>query len=154
VGKNRSTVANALRLLRLPPRIQASLRDGSLSAGHARMLVTIEDEPTQLRLHRQILDKGLSVREVERITREVREGAPAPSEAAASSNAAPVSTPSTAALTPRDRLEIEGYEARMREHLGTRIEIRHAAESDSGTIEIAYFSKEDLERLVELIASY
>ena len=153
VGKNRSTVANALRLLRLPPRVQASLRDGSLAAGHARMLVTIGDEQDQLRLLRQILDKGLSVREVERMAREYREGKGGSSDASKTTTA-PAKTSSDKALTPRDRLEIEGYEARMREHLGTRIEVRHNPADHSGTIEIAYFSKEDLERLIELIASY
>src|SRR5690606_13528149 len=107
VGKNRTTVTNALRLLRLPPRIQASLRDGSISAGHAR---------------------------AER----------AAAEAKASANGA---------LTPRDRLEIEALEARLREHLGTRVEIRHRGDG-GGTIEVSYFSLEDLERVVELMAGY
>ena len=154
VGKNRSTVANGLRLLRLPPRVQASLRDGSISAGHARSLVSIDDEDAQLRLHRRIVDEGLSVREVERLAREQREG-PSTTAAASPSPATSAKAPKTSdGLTPRDRLEIEGYEARMREHLGTRIEIRHNGSEDNGQIEIAYFSKEDLERLVELIASY
>ena len=146
VGKNRSTVANTLRLLRLPPRIQASLRDGSLSAGHARALVSIEDEATQLRLHRLALDKGLSVRNVERLAREEREG-PAP---AARGTAAPAEEGSGAALPPRDRLEIEGMEARLREHLGTRVQIRHQP-GGGGTVEVSYFSLEDLERVVELM---
>src|SRR5690606_23123566 len=117
VGKNRTTVTNALRLLRLPPRIQASLRDGSITAGHARALVSVEDEPEQLQLHRQVLDKGLSVRDVERIVRERRERKEAPSKPTPPAAEAQAS----AALTPRDRLEIEGMEARLREHLGTRV---------------------------------
>src|SRR5690606_3545667 len=151
VGKNRTTVTNALRLLRLPPRIQASLRDGSITAGHARALVSVEDEPEQLQLHRQVLDKGLSVRDVERIVRERRERKEAPSKPAPPSPEAPQTS---AALTPRDRLEIEGMEARLREHLGTRVEIRHKAGEGAGTVEVAYFSLEDLERVVELMAGY
>ena len=157
VGKNRSTVANAIRLLRLPPRVQASLRDGSISAGHARALVSIDDEDTQLRFHRQLLDKGLSVRDVERLAKEHRERKEAPDREAAveGAPAANASTAGpTAALTPRDRLEVEAMEARLREHLGTRVEVRHRPGDGSGTIEVSYFSLEDLERVVELMSGY
>ncbi len=142
VGKNRSTVSNALRLLRLPPRIQASLRDGSLTAGHARALITVEDADVQVQLHRAILDKGLSVRDVERLAKEYREGgSAAPSRQAEPKTAEP--------LPERDRLALDAMEARLREHLGTRVEIRHKTGDGSGTIEIAYFSPEDLERVVD-----
>ncbi|MDX1419833.1 MAG: ParB/RepB/Spo0J family partition protein [Rubricoccaceae bacterium] len=148
VGKNRTTVTNALRLLRLPARIQASLRDGSITAGHARALVSVEDEPAQLQLHRQVVDKGLSVRAVERLVRERKERPTAPRQPA------PAAEPRPTALTPRDRLEIEGMEGRLREHLGTRVQIQHRSGEEGGTIEIAYFSLEDLERVVELMAGY
>lgn len=149
VGKSRSAVANVLRLLRLPPAIQASLRDGSISAGHARALVAISDESKQLDLHREILSEGLSVREVERLARGERPTAPrkAPLPATKPSDGAPD-------MTPRDRLEIEGYEARLREHLGTKIDIAHRAGDHSGSIQIGYFSMEDLERLISKISSY
>src|SRR5438067_2747896 len=62
VSKNRSTVTNYLRLLRLPPSIQASIRDGQLSMGHARALVNVEDPSKQLYIHQQIIEHGLSVR--------------------------------------------------------------------------------------------
>ena len=65
VGKNRATVANMLRLLKLPPKIQASLRDATISIGHARALINIEEEAVQVRLVKEIEEKGLSVREVE-----------------------------------------------------------------------------------------
>lgn len=65
VGKKRSTVTNYLRLLRLPPIIQAGIRDRMLSMGHARALVNISDEDLQLKLYKEILSKGLSVRQVE-----------------------------------------------------------------------------------------
>lgn len=150
VGKNRTTVSNALRLLRLPPRVQASLRDGSISAGHARALVSLEDEPAQLHLYRQILDKGLSVRDVERLVREHREGKDGPARPARAASA-PKEDPAAAPLTARDRLEVEGMEARLREHLGTRVEIRHKPGDGSGTVEVSYFSLEDLERIIELM---
>ena len=155
VGKNRTTVTNALRLLRLPPRIQASLRDGSISAGHARALVSLEEETVQNHLHRQILDKGLSVRDVERLVREHRDRKEQPARPArVAAPEAKQEAPAPGALTPRDRLEIEGMEARLREHLGTRVEIRHRPGEGGGTVEVSYFSLEDLERVVELMAGY
>src|ERR1700712_4338929 len=72
VSKNRSTVTNYLRLLKLPPTIQASIRDGQLSMGHARALITIEDPAKQLYLHQHIIQQGLSVRKVEELVREMQ----------------------------------------------------------------------------------
>jgi ParB family chromosome partitioning protein len=141
VGKNRSTVANLLRLLRLPPRVQASLREGTLSGGHARALVSIEDEQALLDLHRAILDDGLSVRDVERAAKRLREGdassAPAP---------APAEEPR---LSDRDRLQIERFQDRLRDAVGSQVAIRHRAADGGGRIEIAYFSADDLERVME-----
>jgi ParB family chromosome partitioning protein len=154
VGKNRATVSNALRLLRLPPRIQASLRDGSISAGHARALVSLDEEPVQLQLHRQILDRGLSVRDVERLVREHREPKASSERPPREVTVERARDDAPAALTPRERLEIEALEARLREHLGTRVEIRHRPGEGGGTVEVSYFSLEDLERVVELMAGY
>jgi ParB family chromosome partitioning protein len=142
VGRSRPSIANALRLLRLPPRIQASLRDGSITAGHARMLVTIDDEEAQLRLHHSIVERGLSVRDVERMTRELRrrreprgDGAPGPA-------------PTAPTVPTRERLEIDAFAARLREHLSTRVELRPRSDG-AGSITIEYYSPEDLERLME-----
>ncbi len=140
VGKSRPTIANALRLLRLPPRVQASLREGALSSGHARALVGVEDDQALLDLHRAILDDGLSVRDVERKTRALREGEPDEAPAAAAETAP--------ALPDRDRLQIEAMEARLREHVSSRVQIRHRASDGGGTVEIAYYSVDDLERVV------
>lgn len=148
VGKSRSAVANLLRLLKLPPAIQASLRDGSISAGHARALVTMENAAAQLELYQAIKSKGLSVREVERLVRSHRPAA------SPKNYVSEPKTPGTATLTPRDRLELEGFEARLREHLGTKIEIQHKPSDHSGSIHISYFSLEDLERLISQIARY
>jgi ParB family chromosome partitioning protein len=65
VSKNRSTVTNYLRLLKLPPTIQASLRDNQISMGHAKALLAIEDPAVQLYIHQQVIKNGLSVRKVE-----------------------------------------------------------------------------------------
>jgi ParB family chromosome partitioning protein len=71
VGKNRTTITNFLRLLKLPPEIQIALRDGSISMGHARALLPVEEEATKLRLLKHILDEGLSVRQVEQVVRQM-----------------------------------------------------------------------------------
>jgi ParB family chromosome partitioning protein len=76
VSKNRSTVTNYLRLLKLPPTIQASIRDGALSMGHARALVTVEDPAQQLYLHKHIIQQGLSVRKVEEMVRDLQKSRP------------------------------------------------------------------------------
>ncbi len=144
VGKSRSTVANILRLLKLPPRVLASLREGTLSSGHARTLVGIEDDDELLALHRQTLDEGLSVREVERRAKILREGEPAPAPAkTAAAPAAPAE-----ALPERDRLQVEAMEARLRERVASQVKIRHKADG-TGTIEIAYYSVDDLERVTD-----
>ncbi|RZK89147.1 MAG: ParB/RepB/Spo0J family partition protein, partial [Pedobacter sp.] len=67
VGKNRTTVTNYLRLLKLPPAIQASIRDQRISMGHARALISVDGVDKQLFIHQEILDKGLSVRKVEEL---------------------------------------------------------------------------------------
>ncbi len=144
VGKSRPTVANALRLLRLPPRVQASLREGALSSGHARALVGVEDETDLLDLHRLILDEGLSVRDVESRTRELRDGGTAEEDP-------PAAEPATASLPQRDRLQIEAFESRLREHVSSRVTIKHRADG-GGAVEIAYYSVDDLERVVARLA--
>ncbi|MCX6273248.1 MAG: ParB/RepB/Spo0J family partition protein [Bacteroidetes bacterium] len=75
VGKNRSTITNFLRLLKLPPDIQIALRDNLISMGHARALINLEDEETQLAILKNILSKQLSVREVEKIVQDINKPA-------------------------------------------------------------------------------
>ena len=72
VSKNRSTVTNYLRLLKLPPAIQVSIRDGKISMGHARALISVEDIDKQLYIHDEIISKGLSVRKVEELVRDIQ----------------------------------------------------------------------------------
>ena len=159
VGKSRPSIANVLRLLKLPPRVQASLRDGSLSPGHARALVSVEDEADQIGLLRAVLDDGLSVREVERRVRTLRQpGAPETpdetSEPALGDGAAPpaetLERDAGPALSQRERLEIEGIENRLRAAVASQVAIRHRADG-AGRIEIAYYSAADLERIADLL---
>ncbi len=73
VGKNRSTITNFLRLLKLPPAIQIALRDASITMGHARALISIEEEEKQLQILKQIIADGLSVRQVEALVRQTNQ---------------------------------------------------------------------------------
>jgi ParB family chromosome partitioning protein len=137
VGKNRATVANSLRLLRLPDEILEVLDKGRISAGHARALLAVQDEALQKKLFRRILEQELSVREVEKEAAKTQEQ---------SAETAVTERPKT---TPKS-VELRGLEERLIERLGTKVNIRgsHA----KGKIEISYYSMEDLERILFLIA--
>lgn len=139
VGKNRTTVTNFLRLLRLPPRVQAALRDGTLSAGHARALVALEDAEAQVRIMVKAVDEGLSVRDVEDLVRQAKDK-PAASEAPEAS--APVKP-----APNRDDLVLQQFADRLRSRLATQVAIKHKG-PQGGRIEIAYYSNDDLERLL------
>lgn len=154
VSKNRTTVSNFLRLLKLPPRVQASLRDGSVSVGHARALIGIDDEKAQVRLLRKIEKESLTVREVERRVRRRRRGRKKqPDGGMPSEEASPSSEAAEAPQAPdRDALQVEEYRNRLRSALSTQVQIKHDADEGEGRIEIAYYSAEDLERLIDLLA--
>lgn len=138
VGKNRSTVANMLRLLGLPPSVRELLRDGSISMGHARALLALEDPVRAGALARKTAEEGWSVREVERRVKgrletsagERTEGAKKPAR--------------------RDPL-VRALEERLREVLGTRVRIRGGG-AGKGRIEIPFHGDEDFERLFALIS--
>jgi ParB family chromosome partitioning protein len=149
VSKSRATVANFLRLLKLPPRIQAALRDKEVSMGHARALITIDDEDAQIELLQEAIQEELSVREVERRARnwhESQEADEEPDEASADET----SSAQTSTQPDRNALQLEDYRDRLRSRLSTQIKIKHKSDGE-GRIEISYYSEEDLERLLELI---
>ena len=142
VGKSRVAVTNALRLLRLPPRVQASLRDGTLSAGHARALVGIEDATAQVRIMQRAVEEGLSVRDVEVLARQAKDR-PEPG---------PVPAPAPRSAPTRDALQVQAFTDRLRSRLSTQVAIRHRG-TQGGRIEIAYYSDDDLERLLEVLGA-
>ncbi len=144
VGKNRSTVANFLRLLRLPPAIQACLRDGRLTVGHARALIPVESEKIQLQMLAKIVDRGLSVRAVEDLVKSwQRKG----------DRGQAVPPTSSAPRSGRDEIQLQALTDRLRSALSTRVQIRPGPAGDGGRIEVAYYSDDDLERLIDLISS-
>ena len=145
VSKSRATVSNFLRLLRLPPRVQAALRDKEVAMGHARALIAMDDEEAQVELLEETIEEDLSVREVETRAREwhKEQEDDEPDEAA--------DEPKTPDPTPdRDDLQLDDFRSKLRSRLSTQIQINHKKDGE-GTIELAYYSEEDLERLVDLV---
>ena len=133
VGKDRSTVANTLRLLNLSPEVREALQSNQISMGHARALLGLEDEPLQAALCKEILVRGLSVRKVEELVRVAREGKPQEPEA-----------------RPRFRdPEVLAVEEDLQRHFGTAVNISRRGKK--GKIEIEFYSNDDLERLLELL---
>jgi ParB family transcriptional regulator, chromosome partitioning protein len=131
VGRERSTIANTLRLLRLPRELKELINQGRLDAGHGRALLALEREDDQLALGREAAGQGLSVREVERRVAAMR--APRPEHAGAS----------------RKDANTKAAEERLRAALGTRVEI--ARRGKGGQIRVAYGSEAELNRIYELL---
>jgi ParB family chromosome partitioning protein len=137
VGKNRATVANSLRLLKLPDEILEALDKGRISAGHARALLAVQDEAVQEGLFRRILEQELSVRDVEK-------------EAARSQEQGGHKVTPERSNKPAKSPELRSLEEKLIERLGTKVSIRGG--HTKGRIEISYYSMEDLERILSLIA--
>lgn len=132
VGKDRSTVSNLLRLLKLPAEIQKSVYEGSLSMGHARALLSVELPSEQRRLFALVIKKGLSVRELEDLVKP-------PSQAVSRREKV---------QGPKDH-EVSALEERLQRILGTKVSIH--SRNKKGKIIIEYYSLEDLDRILEII---
>ena len=144
VSKSRATVSNFLRLLRLPPRVQAALRDKEVAMGHARALIAIDEEEAQVELLEETIEEDLSVREVERRARDWHDDQE-DEEADESDDG-----PSVSAEPDRDELQLDDYRSKLRSRFSTQVKINHKKDGE-GSIEVSYYSEEDLERLVELM---
>ncbi len=137
IGKNRSTIANSLRLLKLPEDMQEAVNKGELTAGHARAILSVLNPSDMRILFHRILTKGLSVREAEAMASNLNKGARG-------------SASSEEDRFPKQRpIELQEMEQRLLNVLGTKVQIR--GNGKRGTIEISYFSTEDLERLIEIL---
>lgn len=131
VGKDRATVANAVRLLRLPEFILAAIRNNDISAGHAKAMLSIPDEKTLRRVLQEIIQKGLSVRATEQLVKEL--------------------TAPDKRKTPRKK-KAAAYpevEASLTQQLGTRVRIESRRRGKQGKIVIEYASAEELQRLID-----
>lgn len=130
VGKDRSSVANYLRLLRLPQEVRANLGSGALSMGHARALLGLADEAAQLRVAREVTARSLSVRETEALVKRSAQPAPPKTE-------------------PPVDVHTRAAEERLRFALGTRARI--VRKGKGGRIEIDFESEDELQRLFEYL---
>lgn len=138
VSKNRSTVTNYLRLLKLPPAIQASIRDGQLSMGHARALINVADVDKQLYIFQEIINKGLSVRKVEELVRFVND--------AASKNKSKGNTKEKSMS-----FEFQKIQDDLASKFATKVTLNVKGKGGKGTIEIPFMSEDDLSRILELL---
>ena len=138
VGKNRSTVANALRLLKLPEDMQSALADDKISAGHARALLSVNNSSDMQILFGRIIGQGLSVREAEAQAQEM--------------NGKPISkleTKKTPKEEPLKDPDLQALEQQLIEKLGTKVYIK--GDMKKGSIQIDYFSSDDLDRIFSLM---
>jgi ParB family chromosome partitioning protein len=128
VGKDRATIANYIRLLRLPAEVRGEVAAGALSMGHARALLALPDETAQRRVGREVVARGLSVREAESLVRR---------------EATPAVPPAPRRVDPNTR----AAEDRLKLALGTRVRI--VRKGTGGRIEVDFANEEELQRLYE-----
>lgn len=142
IGKDRSTIVNFLRLLKLPEKIQSSVRTGKLSAGHARALLSLPDEATQVKVFERIAKEELNVRQVEKLVKstlrkiELRD----------------VITPTSTMTFPVSTTDhsLRGFEEHFQRILGTKVRI-HPLQNGKGEISLEFYTNDDLERIMELL---
>jgi len=140
VNKDRTTVTNFIRLLKLPREIQESIRAETVSMGHARALLAVEDPDIQLELWRLIIEQQLSVRRVEELANKINR------------QKKKTSRKKEGKSTSEKLLDIAEVESVLRNKLSTKVKIRHSKKG-SGEITIEYYSPDDLERIVEAITN-
>lgn len=138
VGKERSTVNNYLRLLKLPPEIQVALRDERIGMGHARAIVSVEQIDKQLAIFKETIEKGLSVRAVEALVRNLN----APKDSNGSSSVKKKEAPLNSSYT--------AVQNQLESRLETRVSIK-ADDKGKGEIVIPFVSTEHLNRILDLI---
>jgi ParB family chromosome partitioning protein len=134
VGKDRSTVANTLRLLRLPEEVQAEVASGRLSMGHARAIVSLAGEADQRRIARDVLTRNLSVRETEAIVKKA---------------SAPAGAVEAQAQARKKDVHTRAAEQQLRLSLGTPVDIKRRGKG--GVVEITFTSEDELQRIYEYL---
>ena len=135
LGKSRAYIANSLRLLKLPEKIQNMIIEGRISAAHGRTIITIKDEKKQIEVCDKIIRNGLSVRAAERLTEKIKDDA----------------RPERKKRKPGVNAEIAAVEDELREIFGTKVNINGKA--STGKIEIEYYSVDELNRLIDMLRS-
>ncbi len=137
VGKKRSTITNYLRLLKLPPDIQAAIRDGKIGMGHARALINLENIDLQLHVFKQIISQDLSVRKVEELVKKLKDKKESGGEEQSKGK-------------PQLSYELKQVQDKLSSYFGSRV-IIHNDKNNSGSIKISYLSHEDLNRILEIL---
>jgi ParB family chromosome partitioning protein len=132
MGKERSTVANYIRLLKLPPDIQVAVRSNQLSMGHARALVNVDTVDKQLYLYNEIKNKGLSVRQTEELVRQLYKDQPGVKSS----------------VKPSMPEAFKRIESNLASHFSTRVKLNHSKKG-AGSISIEYYSLQELNKLLD-----
>jgi len=132
IGKDRSTITNMLRLLKLPDPIQKSVEDGEISMGHARTLLVLEATEQQIEVWRKIVKNDISVRKLEKVVKELSE-----------------IIPKQSVLTKKKSVHILKIEDNLRDVFGTKVSVR--PKNEGGSIDIEFYSPEDLNRILEIL---
>lgn len=135
IGKDRSTVSNYLRLLKLPPQIQAAIRDNKISMGHARAIITVDDPVAQIKIYNDIIKDDLSVRAVEELVR--------------GTSKSHKKQPSISEKFLKG-IEYKNIQMRLADKYETKVEVK-ARKNGKGQIVLHYFSTDDLNRLLETL---
>ena len=133
VSKSRTAVTNSMRLLKLDERVQQMVIDDMISTGHARALLGIEDTELQVATAARVFDEKLSVREIEKIVKNIQNGKPEKKKE-----------------QPVHDFIYNDLEEKMKAAVGSKVSIKQKAKG-KGKIEIEYYSREDLERIIDLI---
>jgi ParB family chromosome partitioning protein len=137
IGKDRSTVTNFIRLLKLPSKIQDGLRKDKISMGHARALINLPNERTQVRFYEKIIDGGLSVRKVEDLVRAAQQ---------------PKKKSDRHKEDSSNTASIQSLEERLQQALGTKVKVR-TKEQGRGEIIIEFYSLDDFDRLLDIFTT-
>lgn len=135
VGKKRTTVANFLRLLKLPAPVQVALQNHDIDTGHARALLALDDPKAQVKLFKEILQKGYSVRKVEEIIKQMNEGGNAPAD-----------SKKKPALLP----EFDGLRQELSSKIGSNVSVS-CAKNGSGKVTFSFKNADDLRRIVAML---
>ena len=131
IGKDRSTITNMLRLLRLPKPIQDSVEEGQISVGHARTLLALEEKEQQIQLWKKIVKNDISVRKLEKLVKELAE-----------------IKPKHSLMNKKKSVHILNIEEKLRDIFGTKVSIR--PKKEGGSIDIEFYTPEDLNRILEI----
>lgn len=139
ISKSRTAITNTMRLLKLDERVQKMVMDNLITSGHGRTLIPIEDKEVQYQTAVKIMDEGLSVREAERIVKKMLEDKKQNKEEASLEQ-------------QEEQRYLSFFEGKMKDILGSKVTIKNK-KNQKGKIEIEYYSKDELERIIDLIQS-